>query len=568
MNEETCEVFVREESTYDYVIRLEPEGQNETVLEQFPCRQVLGNQAIVVYEDTPYSLARTRYSEIPKCYGLMNVESLVESGVYQMQNYPGLMLQGTGVMIGFVDTGIDYENWAFRNENGTTRIHSIWDQTQSSGAPDGFLYGREYSREQIDEALRSLSPRTMVPTYDEDGHGTALAAIAAGSQDLEHQFSGAAPEADILVVKLKKAKNHLREFWSVSGQSAAYAESDIMNAIWYLHRKALAELRPLVICIGLGTNQGDHAGGGPLGNLVAYLNQLRWRAVVAAVGDEGNERHHFFGRVEETEEYKEVELRIGEGADGLSLEVWGTPPNVYSLALISPSGEQIPRVAAVPGVENAYTLLFDQTKIRINYQLAEGINGNSLAVLRFQQAAAGIWRIRVYPSQEFHRTFHMWLPITQFLNGETYFLEPDPYMTLTEPAATPQAISVGAYDGNTGNLAVFSGRGFNGNAQVKPDLVAPGVDVETVLLGSNEMGNTRYGPQSGTSMATALTAGAAALLLEWAAVRNFLPSVTGISIQSFLIRGARRPENRSYPNREWGYGMLDLYGAFEELVIR
>ena len=110
-------------------------------------------------------------------------------------------------MIGFLDTGIDYENPVFQNLDKTTRIAGIWDQTIQSGTPpESFDYGSHYTRDMINEALASKDPHSLVPSVDNNGHGTFLASIAAGSGDPGAQFIGAAPESVIAVVKLKAGK--------------------------------------------------------------------------------------------------------------------------------------------------------------------------------------------------------------------------------------------------------------------------------------------------------------------------------------------------------------------------
>lgn len=156
----------------------------------------------------------------------------------------------------------------------------------------------------------------------------------------------------------------------------------------------------------------------------------------------------------------------------------------------------------------------------------------------------------------------MWLPLTAFVGMDTYFLRSSPDVTLTEPSALPRALSTGAYDGQNNSIDIQSGRGYNRRGVVKPELCAPGVNVLTALPGN------RYVRRTGTSMAAGITAGAAALLLEW--FRNFRKddSITNAEIKGYLISGARQLENRTYPNRECGYGTLDLYNSFDELRIQ
>ena len=98
----------------------------------------------------PLSVGSYSYSEIPKCYGLLDQTALEVSGILKMQNQPVLALKGRGVLIGFIDTGIDYTNPAFRYSDGSSRIVRIWDQTIQDGTPPvGILYGADYTREPV-----------------------------------------------------------------------------------------------------------------------------------------------------------------------------------------------------------------------------------------------------------------------------------------------------------------------------------------------------------------------------------------------------------------------------------
>lgn len=137
--------------------------------------------------------------------------------------------------VGFIDTGIDYRNQVFRYSDGSTRIFRIWDQTVRSGKkPEGIGYGSEYTRVQINEALQQEDPLLVVPSMDTNGHGTFVAGVTCGSEDIANQFIGAVPLAEIAVVKLKEAKPYLRDFYFIPEGVPAYQENDIMMAVSYL----------------------------------------------------------------------------------------------------------------------------------------------------------------------------------------------------------------------------------------------------------------------------------------------------------------------------------------------
>ena len=237
------------------------------------------------------------YFTIPKLYTLLDAESLDASGILELRNQPFFNLDGSRILLGFIDTGINYRHPAFRNPDGTTRIVSIWDQADQTGSvPAGFLYGSEYTASQINEALFSPDPLSLVPTDDENGHGTALAGIAAGTPDETAGFSGAAPGAGIVAVKLKPAKEYLRDYFLVQENAPAFQEDDCMLAVRYLQEQAQRLNLPLVVCFGLGTNQGGHDGHTPLDEVLLSMTFTAGRYSITAAGNETGAGHHYFGR--------------------------------------------------------------------------------------------------------------------------------------------------------------------------------------------------------------------------------------------------------------------------------
>ena len=185
----------------------------------------------------------------------------------------------------------------FRDYAGKSRIVGIWDQTIQTGTPpEGFEYGSEYTNEMINEALASEDPLSVVPSTDANGHGSVMASLAAGSPIENNSFVGAAPDCQIAVVKLKEAKQYLKDYYKIPPGVPCYSEADIMLAIQYLQKYALLLTRPLVICLGVGTSLGDHTGGGMLGSYLNYISTQKSRVSVVAGGNEGNSAHHFSDR--------------------------------------------------------------------------------------------------------------------------------------------------------------------------------------------------------------------------------------------------------------------------------
>lgn len=519
------------------------------------------------------------YYMIPSLFSPLDYNAMEASGVLSAFNSPALNNQGKGVLIGLVDTGIDYRSPLFQNPDGTTRIAGIWDQSVPieedvlpAGVPDyypmgGSSYGTEYTRELINEALASDDPLSLVPTQDTIGHGTFLAGLAAGSSIPQEDFTGAAPEAELAVVKLKPAKKYLRDFYLIPSDAPAFQENDIMMGIKYLRMMADRLKKPLVILLAMGSNSGSHIGTSPLSQVTQNYSGFFGIITVIAGGNETGAAHHFYASIPAGTEYEDVEIRVGkeEAERGFVLELWAADADTYTVGFISPSGERISRIPIIANNETSIPFLLDATTITVNYQLIEAESGSQLIFMRFQTPAAGIWTVRVYNTQRFKGTFHMWLPVQGMISEETVFLRPDPYSTITVPGNSRLPITVGAYDTSTGGIYIHSSRGFTPNQIVKPELAAPGVNILGPSVGRKPGSDTPMTTRTGTSAAAAITAGAAANLLGWGIVEGNYPTMSEASVKSYLIRGAQRNPALTYPNREFGYGTLDLFQTFLRL---
>lgn len=498
------------------------------------------------------------YNTIPNCFTYMDSQALAASRITNLQNHPYLNLQGRNTAIAVIDSGIDYTHPAFLSYE-RTRIAYLWDQripSDNSTVP----YGSVYTEEQINAALQSEDPWEIVPSRDENGHGTFMAGIAAGTPEPTEEFSGAAPEATLIIVKLKPAKNYLREFYFLPEGVDYYQENDIMFGISFALECARQLQMPLVICIGLGNNQGTHQGKNPLALYMDSVTRNPQTAVTVAAGNEGNSRRHYMGEIQPQERNVTVEMRVGEEERGFFVEFWGSSLYLYRVRLQSPSGE-ILDVSTIRGTgTQTLSFVFVETKVEVGYSAIELQSGSTLIFFRFISPVAGIWRFLVYSESLDTVEFHMWLPVHTTFRTETYFLEPSPYNTVTNPGDSEDSITVTAYDNRDQSLYLEASRGYTPNGVVKPDLAAPGV----LLTGPGSQG--RYVQRSGTSVAAAQTAGAVALLMEWAVVRKNAPYLNGTSAKNYLTRAAARDEGLTYPNPDWGYGRLDLYRVFELLT--
>ena len=578
-----CSSLIVSEETGDYIIEYNSLYFEQIQRQDGVCISCINDTWCILYTNYPGSRninIQQGYYSVPKLYGLMDTTSFDASGITATLNQPLLNVRGQGVLIGFLDTGIDYLREDFKASGGRTRIAAVWDQTiqsvnyeEDTGEAAGteqydreqvqgmVQYGTVYTREDINAALAAeregQNPYDIVPSRDENGHGTFLAGVAAASETAD--YIGAAPEAEILMVKLKPAKKYLRDFYLLPERVEAYSETDMMMGVRFLQQYAIREKKPLVICVGLGTASGSRTGALPFADLLNTLARQVNTVVVTCTGNEANNRTHTSGLAVSDTEPSEIEITVGADERGFVMEIWAESLDILSVAITSPSGERISRIPARIDTGGVYNFLLERSQVAVNYRVVESASGYEVIFMRFINPAQGIWKIHVYSLTNIVGRYNAWLPLKQFLSGDTYFLNSNPSTTLTEPGAAERVISVGAYNHITDASYGASGRGYTATGLIKPDFVAPGVDVYGVRAGGG------YTTRTGTSVAAAHAAGAAALLLTWGVTNGNLPYMGTNEVKSVLIRGAKRENNTVYPNNIYGYGKMDVIEAFYKL---
>ena len=578
-----CSSLIVSEETGDYIIEYNSLYFEQIQRQDGVCISCINDTWCILYTNYPGSRninIQQGYYSVPKLYGLMDTTSFDASGITATLNQPLLNVRGQGVLIGFLDTGIDYLGEDFKASGGRTRIAAVWDQTiqsvnyeEDTGEAAGteqydreqvqgmVQYGTVYTREDINAALAAeregQNPYDIVPSRDENGHGTFLAGVAAASETAD--YIGAAPEAEILMVKLKPAKKYLRDFYLLPERVEAYSETDMMMGVRFLQQYAIREKKPLVICVGLGTASGSRTGALPFADLLNTLARQVNTVVVTCTGNEANNRTHTSGLAVSDTEPSEIEITVGADERGFVMEIWAESLDILSVAITSPSGERISRIPARIDTGGVYNFLLERSQVAVDYRVVESASGYEVIFMRFINPAQGIWKIHVYSLTNIVGRYNAWLPLKQFLSGDTYFLNSNPSTTLTEPGAAERVISVGAYNHITDASYVASGRGYTATGLIKPDFVAPGVDVYGVRAGGG------YTTRTGTSVAAAHAAGAAALLLTWGVTDGNLPYMGTNEVKSVLIRGAKRENNTMYPNNIYGYGKMDVIEAFHKL---
>lgn len=550
-------IYNSEEDLANITAELEPECI-QLIDDRFAVlhKKIEGSCVDILLEAT---LGELDYS-IPYLLAPYGKSALAASGVLVFHDRPYLSLRGQGTIVGIVDTGIDYTHDVFKYEDGTSKIMYIWDQTIDGNPPNGFGYGAEYNNDQINEALNSENPYEIVPTRDEYGHGTFLAGTAAGREDVAANFVGAAPDATLVVVKLKEAKRCLRDYYLVEDAKVpVYQSTDLILGVRYLVEKARELNMPLSIIVGLGSNDGGHDGTTITERYLANTAFRRGTVVSVAAGDEANLAHHFKDIFLNGETSKDIEINVAPGESGFILNIWNVSPDKTSISITSPTGEYIGRIPSRLSRTEEIQLVLEETTIFVEYDLIEPRTGDQLTTIRMDRPTEGIWKITVYADLIIDGRIDAWLPREGFIKQETKFMNPNPYTTVTFPSTSISTMTVGAYNHQTDSIYIASGRGLTRDLEIKPNLVAPGVNV------IGPMPNNQFGVMTGTSISTAIAGGASALLLEWGIVLGNDTDMDTIKVINYLTKGALRKEAIEYPSREWGFGAINLLGTFEAL---
>lgn len=552
---------ILDENYYDLIInnRFLPDTNNAAITELNEKHSIFH---VNVQNQTLCDLGTHPYYSFPTLYTLSSEPSLGSSNISPVQNNPQLAYFGLGVIIGIVDTGIDYSHPAFRFPDGTSRILSIWDQTIQDGSPPGgFTFGTEYTQEKLNLALGSGDPYSIVPSTDTNGHGTGIASIAAGSADIKHSFSGVVPEAQLAVVKLKEAKQNLKTIFCIPDSALCYQETDLILGIRYLTSLADRFGRPLVICIALSSSLSGHESLGATSSYINSLCQLPQINISVAAGNEGNNHRHHYSMKTEMPFSDEFELRISGADPFFSLEIWPDLQARLALEITAPNGETSPIIYPSFGMCLPHRFILNPTVAWINNILLEQENGTQLILIRFTDAVEGLWRIRVLNIDTNPFSYHSWLPNGSLISNGTFFLESSPDTTITAPGNADYALTASAYNHTNGSILISSSRGYTRFGHVKPTVAVPGYKLPCADLHSS------YASLTGTGAAAAHAAGAVAIVFEWAVTRGNYTSITGNDVNTLIMRGASRTSGELYPNPVWGYGKLDLYNLFQLLTF-
>lgn len=548
---ENCYEAVYSEDYADYIVEYNGDRQVLEEIYSNACLFFIDNRYAILYSkkrsDYMESFGNLAYNIFPKllapmdaavgetAYNTPSILSMINGE--NLDNESVLGLDGKDIVIGIVDTGIDILNEEFLNEYGRTRIKYAWDQSVNSSSGDSyageFPFGTYYTEEQLNRFVEEGNSVLR----GEDNHGNYLASIAAGRNN------GIAVNSDLVVVKLKKAKENLKELYGVR-QGEAYSEADIMLAIAYILQCSYRLRKTVSILIGFGTNSGSHTGSAALEAYINNIGILRGVCVSVAGGNEGSAGHHTDGDIEENEQAV-IEINVPEKT-AFTLEIWGKAPGVYAIGMDIAGGEIIDRIPPRFDRSQIIKPIFGGGTIYVDYFLVEGQSGDELILVRFFDTPRGLYRITLTATGTVEKQYRAWLPVSSFVPEGLVFTNPVTWGTVTVPGTAVTPIVSGAYNYSDGSIYVNGSRGYTANSVVKPDLAAPGVNI----TGAGPYGTKVTG--SGSSISAACAVGAAALMQQWSRDRGLSPYINGNQIRQYFIRGADRENNRRYPDRYYG----------------
>lgn len=460
-------------------------------------------------------------------------------------------LSGEGILVGAADSGIDYFHPDFRNEDGTTRILKLWDQTVPGNPPKGYVTGSEYTEEEINEAL-SLSEtegRRLVPVRDISGHGTAVLGIAAGNGRASFgENRGVAYKSGIIAVKL-----------GVPREDSFPRTTELIQAVDYLVRQSLELGMPMAINLSFGNNYGSHRGDSLLETYLNSVSNMGRLCICTGTGNNGNQALHTGGNIR-TGEIQEIELGVSPYEAALNVQLWKHYEDAMEIYLENPAGERIGPLYENLGPQRYRA---GDTELLIYYGKPGPYFVTQEIYIDFiptgNYVDSGVWKIILRGKDIKDGEYFLWLPGGNVLNPLTSFYLPRAEGTLTIPSTALRLISVGAYDSRSDVYADFSGRGSSFLPYGKPDFVAPGVDITAPRPGGS------YGSFTGTSFAAPFATGACALLMEWGIVKGNDPFLYGEKVKAYLRRGARRlPGYEEFPNETVGWGALCVKGSIPE----
>lgn len=484
-----------------------------------------------------------------------------KSNITPLHELPNTSLKGQDVIIGFVDTGIDYAKDIFKFNDGKTKINYIWDQTIEGDGKNDYYFGTVYSKDEINKAINSTNPLEIVPSIDEIGHGTFLASVACANDN--DNVTGSAPMSEIIMVKLKEIDEFYLRKYNLLEQDEPlpdditnkniYSSNNVMLGIDFIINKANELGKPVVICVGVGGNYGYHNGSTLIEEYISEQCYNTGVVIITAAGNEREAAHHTQGELQNSGDTQKLSINVENNTTTFFCFIWCNSYDRISVSIKSPNGEILDRVPIRIGT-TYNKLVFENSLIAVSYFTGE----QNLIIVTIRASTLGVWEIFLHGEYIISGQYDAWLQISGAISPFVNFRKPIPYKTIVIPATAIRSITCGGYNCQDGSLYSKSSWGPTNALRFSPDFVAPGVDV----FGMYPSG---VGTMSGTSVSAAITSGAAALLLQWGIVLGNDLTLDCDKVRALLISGCTRDPNINYPSEQWGFGKLNLLNTFELL---
>lgn len=531
---------------------------------------ILGYAIIVIPEDRINELVQRpeiEYVEKPKRLFYSLLDSKRVSCIFQVATEP-FNLSGKGVLVGVLDSGLDLTDRDFQNQDGTTRVRYFMDQQM----------GREWTEGEINAVFMAGNGRVAEQNagqrlpIDSSGHGTAVTKIAAGNGNGSgERFRGVAPDSNLIIVKLGTSINE-----------SFPRTTQLMKGLTYVVKKAAAMNMPIAINLSFGNTYGSHDGTSILERFMDNVSEIGRCVICVGSGNEGTTSGHTGGFLGQGETVIQ-QFSIGEYESSLSIQLWKNYIDKFQISFIAPGGQRInidtdglgKRVNSLAQTE-ILTYVGEPAPYSVNQEIYFELSPESPYRNNRGYLNAGVWEIQIMGEKIAYGRYDLYMPSGVTRGENTRFFTPTPEATFTIPSTAGKIVTVGAYNGATDSYASFSGRGFEPNRgeknrlviqSVKPDIAAPG---ENIVISkkvqnflpfplNNMADEYTIETVSGTSFATPIVTGSAALLMEWGIVGGNDPYLYGEKVKAYLINGARRISGISeYPNSQVGWGALCL----------
>lgn len=528
---------------------------------------ILNEQLAVIYVPQNYDEARLNniteigwWSKSPPMSSLINITNDLEdgenvtvaSGTDYIYKNPYSEINGKGVLIAIIDSGIDYLHPDFINEDGTSKIVSIWDQESDKGQlKEGLLFGSVFSRDDINQAIKDNNDSLSI---DEVGTGTIAAGIATGLGIKNPNYKGVALGSELVVVKLRSYKNYYH-----NGKTN-YTVSDFLAAISYVLEVCREEQKPMIVNLTVGARSSATTH-------VSILDTFKdldksGIIVVAGAGNEGNTDIHYSGKFDSLDTTQDIIIQVGDDSN-LDIVLVTNGPDKIGASIISPSGEISQLVTYAPDYY-VYRGKFDleNTTYEMRFIYPWISSGSQQLEMSLRDIKPGVWRLRLVPEFIVTGDYDIYLPNKKLISSSTRFLDPYSMVTITTYGAPQNVITIGAYNDKTDSMWIGSSKGpIKGRRErIKPDIVAPGVDIISTYK------SQEYNTGTGTGVSSSIISGILAIIIEYLIQESSFVriSLSTQVLKTYLMLGAQRQEIYNYPNESQGYGILD----FKNTIIK